>query len=180
MAQRSAATKHLLIILCNMPINILSFFSIRFWLSLTFYFAGWLKLLTCSLQWCQMMGIQRGLLQELMSRRLLEKNHPHWNLFGMMKIPKLFTSLYLISGLLSILFPIPVSFLAFIYCWFEIMKFSSRAFVPAVLLGEVEPKSNEQHAKGREQSSVRIWILYCPFFKFTSVFSLFLLFLSGI
>ncbi|PWZ22085.1 Regulator of nonsense transcripts UPF2 [Zea mays] len=30
-----------------------------------------------------------------------------------------------------------------------------RAFVPAVLLGEVEPKSNEQHAKGREQSSVR-------------------------
>ncbi|KAK3158519.1 hypothetical protein QOZ80_2AG0138210 [Eleusine coracana subsp. coracana] len=28
-----------------------------------------------------------------------------------------------------------------------------RAFVPAVLLGEVEPKSNEQHAKGREQSS---------------------------
>ena len=46
--------------------------------------------------------------------------------------------------------------LAFIYCWFEIMKFSSRAFVPAVLLGEVEPKSNEQHAKGREQSSVRI------------------------
>jgi hypothetical protein len=30
--------------------------------------------------------------------------------------------------------------------------------VPAVLLGEVEPKSNEQHAKGREQSSVRLWI----------------------
>ncbi|KAK3154687.1 hypothetical protein QOZ80_2BG0193890 [Eleusine coracana subsp. coracana] len=28
-----------------------------------------------------------------------------------------------------------------------------RAFVPAVLLGEAEPKSNEQHAKGREQSS---------------------------
>jgi len=28
-----------------------------------------------------------------------------------------------------------------------------RAFVPAVLLGEVEPKSNEQHSKGREQSS---------------------------
>ncbi|EES07187.1 hypothetical protein BDA96_04G237300 [Sorghum bicolor] len=28
-----------------------------------------------------------------------------------------------------------------------------RAFVPAVLLGEVEPKLNEQHAKGREQSS---------------------------
>uniref|UniRef100_A0A453P4U8 MIF4G domain-containing protein n=1 Tax=Aegilops tauschii subsp. strangulata TaxID=200361 RepID=A0A453P4U8_AEGTS len=30
-----------------------------------------------------------------------------------------------------------------------------RAFVPAVLLGEAEQKLNEQHAKGREQSSVR-------------------------
>jgi regulator of nonsense transcripts 2 len=38
----------------------------------------------------------------------------------------------------------------------KLFFFSSRAFVPAVLLGEVEPKSNEQHAKGREQSSVRL------------------------
>lgn len=35
--------------------------------------------------------------------------------------------------------------------WF----FSSRAFVPAVLLGEAEPKVNEQSPKTQEQSSVR-------------------------
>jgi hypothetical protein len=43
----------------------------------------------------------------------------------------------------------------FRHCY-EIMLFWGRAFVPAVLLGEAESKSNEQHAKGREQSSVRI------------------------
>ncbi|AQK53781.1 Regulator of nonsense transcripts UPF2 [Zea mays] len=69
-----------------------------------------------------MMEIQQELLQEPMRCLLLEKNHLHWNLSGMMKIPKLFMNLYLI------------------------------AFVPAVLLGEVEPKSNEQHVKGRELS----------------------------
>jgi hypothetical protein len=39
--------------------------------------------------------------------------------------------------------------------------------VPAVLLGEAEQKVNEQHAKGREQSSVRILYLqsstFCQF-----------------
>lgn len=46
-------------------------------------------------------------------------------------------------------------YLASFYYSFEFFIFT-RAFVPAVLLGEVEPKSNEQHAKGREQSSVRL------------------------
>lgn len=33
----------------------------------------------------------------------------------------------------------------------------SRAFVPAVLLGEAEPKSNEQSAKAKDKSSVSGW-----------------------
>jgi hypothetical protein len=73
----------------------------------------------------------------------------------MMKIPKLFMNLYLISGLLFTKLQYMLHPLAFSYYLF-LKIFLSRAFVPAVLLGEVEPKSNEQHVKGRELSGVRL------------------------
>lgn len=59
------------------------------------------------------------------------------------------------SGLSSSVLRLLFCFLGF-NC-FCLMPCFSRAFVPAVLLGEAEPKSNEQSAKAKDKSSVSGW-----------------------
>lgn len=87
--------------------------------------------------------------------QVLAKIVPSLKLCGMMKIRGLFTSAFQISGFAHI-FPCDSSKRVFYNEVYDgDIHVLSRAFVPAVLLGEAESKLSEQSQKNQDQQSVR-------------------------